>query len=131
CATRDSVAERQGNGRSSAPRERGAGAPRRGRSWASRRRRWWPLVIAADSQHEEDPATRKCRGVFLCAPSMGAILEVQVLCVSDHRDRSEAQLREGDRAWEGSVKRSDGPTNRNRIEGDAERGERAKKRKSR
>lgn len=70
-------------------------------------------------------------GAFLCAPSMGAILEVQVLCVSDHRDRSEAQLREGDRAWEGSVKRSDGPTNRNRIEGDAERGERAKKRKSR
>jgi hypothetical protein len=40
-----------------------------------------------------------------CAPSMGAILEVQVLPRADHSERSEAQLREGDRAWEGSVER--------------------------
>ena len=37
------------------------------------------------------------------APSMGFDLEVQVLPRVDDRDRSEAQLREGDRAWGGSV----------------------------
>ena len=37
------------------------------------------------------------------APSMGAILEVQVLPQAGHSERREAQLREGDRAWEGSV----------------------------
>jgi len=36
---------------------------------------------------------------------MGAILEVQVLPRAGHSERSEAQLREGDRAWEGSVER--------------------------
>jgi hypothetical protein len=34
---------------------------------------------------------------------MGAILEVKVLPRADHSERSETQLREGDRAWEGSV----------------------------
>ena len=38
-------------------------------------------------------------------PGMGAILELQVLRRADHSERSEAQLREGDRAWEGSVER--------------------------
>jgi hypothetical protein len=50
-----------------------------------------------------------------CAPSMGAILEVQVLPRADHSERSEAQLREGDRAWEGSVERNREPMNKNRI----------------
>jgi hypothetical protein len=36
---------------------------------------------------------------------MGAILEVQVLSQAGHSERSEAQLREGDRAWGGSVER--------------------------
>jgi len=36
------------------------------------------------------------------APSMGAILEVKVLPRADHSERSESQLREGDRAWGGS-----------------------------
>ena len=36
---------------------------------------------------------------------MGAILEVQVLLQAGHSEQSEAQLREGDRAWEGSVER--------------------------
>ncbi len=37
-----------------------------------------------------------------CAPSMGAILEVEVLPRADHSERSETQLREGDQAWRGS-----------------------------
>ena len=57
---------------------------------------------------------------------MGAILEVQVLPQADHSERSEAQLREGDRAWGGS----DGSVNResrdtNRIRGGAGQGEQA------
>jgi hypothetical protein len=39
------------------------------------------------------------------APSMGAILEVQVLPRADHSERSEVQLRKGDRSWEGSMER--------------------------
>jgi hypothetical protein len=39
------------------------------------------------------------------APSMGAVLEVKVLSRADHSERSEAQLHEGDRVWEGSVER--------------------------
>ncbi len=42
---------------------------------------------------------------FCCAPSMGAIFEVQVPGRAGHSEASEAQLREGDRAWGGSVER--------------------------
>jgi len=42
---------------------------------------------------------------FFGAPSMGALLRVQVPPQVDQDERSEAQLREGDRAWEGSVER--------------------------
>jgi hypothetical protein len=37
------------------------------------------------------------------APSMGALLRVQVPPRADHSERSEAQLHEGNRVWEGSV----------------------------
>jgi hypothetical protein len=57
-------------------------------------------------------------------------LEVKVLPQADHGNGSEAQLRKGDRPWEGSVERSRGPTNRNRIEGAADQGERATDRKA-
>jgi len=40
-----------------------------------------------------------------CAPVMGVILEVQVLPLAGHSERSEAQLQKGDRLWEGSVER--------------------------
>ncbi len=40
-----------------------------------------------------------------CAPSMGALLEVEVLPQAGHSERSETQLHEGDRLWEGSVER--------------------------
>ena len=40
---------------------------------------------------------------FFFAPSMGALLRVQVPSQVDHDERSEAQLHEGDRVWEGSV----------------------------
>jgi hypothetical protein len=56
---------------------------------------------------------------------MGAVSRVQVPPKGDHPDRSEPQLREGDRPWEGSGERSRGPMYKNRIGGDAERGERA------
>ena len=42
------------------------------------------------------------RADFPGVPSMGTILEVQVLPRADHSERSEMQLREGDRAWGGS-----------------------------
>jgi len=61
---------------------------------------------------------------------MGTTLEVKVLPKAGHRDRSEAQLREGDRPWEGSVERNRWLTHRNQIGGVAERGERAYDRKA-
>ena len=41
----------------------------------------------------------------ICAPSMGAILEVEVLLRADHSEQREVQLREGDRSWGGSTER--------------------------
>src|SRR6266496_5624052 len=61
---------------------------------------------------------------------MGALLWVQVPSRVDHNERSEAQLHEGDRVWGGSVERSCGPMNKNRIEGVADQGERANSRKA-
>jgi hypothetical protein len=40
---------------------------------------------------------------WTCAPSMGAVLGVKVLPSAGHSERKEVQLREGDRAWEGSM----------------------------
>jgi hypothetical protein len=56
---------------------------------------------------------------------MGAIVEVEVLLRAGHSERSETQLREGDRAWEGSVERNRAPMDKNRIRGDAGQGEQA------
>jgi hypothetical protein len=56
---------------------------------------------------------------------MGAILEVKVLSRADHSERSEAQLREGDQAWGGSVERNRESMDKNWIRGDAEQGEQA------
>jgi len=50
---------------------------------------------------------------------MGAILEVQVLPWAGHSERSETQLRKGDRAWEGSVERNRELMYKNRIWGGA------------
>ena len=50
---------------------------------------------------------------------------MQVLSEAGHSDQSEAQLREGDRPHEGTVERNGGPTYRNRIAGEANRGEQA------
>ena len=62
----------------------------------------------------------------MCAPSMNVVLGVEVLSKGDHPNRSEPQLRKGDLSWEGSGERNPGPMYKNQIEGDAERGERAK-----
>jgi hypothetical protein len=51
----------------------------------------------------------------MCAPSMGMILEVRVLPQADHSERSEAQLRKGNRTWGGSVERNREPMDKNRI----------------
>ena len=61
---------------------------------------------------------------------MGALLWVQVPPQADHSERSEAQLREGDRAWRGSVERNCEPMNKNRIRGEADQGERATNREA-
>ena len=79
----------------------------------------------ATSERPGRKAAFRKDAAFLCAPSMGAILEVEVLSQADHSERSEAQLREGDRPWEGSVERNCEPMDKNRIEGDADQGERA------
>ena len=57
------------------------------------------------------------------APSMGAILEVEVLPRAVHSERREAQLRGGNESWGGRVDRTCGPMNKNRIRGDFEEGE--------
>ena len=36
----------------------------------------------------------------MCAPSIGAILEVEVLLRAGHSEQREVQLRESDQAWE-------------------------------
>ena len=56
---------------------------------------------------------------------MGAILEVKVLPRADHSERSNTQLREGDRTWGGSVERSREPMYKNQIRGVANQDERA------
>jgi hypothetical protein len=61
---------------------------------------------------------------------MGAVLLVEVQPKGDHPNRSEPQLRKGDRPWGGSGERNRGPMHKNRIRGDAERGERAKDREA-
>ena len=57
---------------------------------------------------------------------MGAILEVKVLPRADHSERSESQLREGDRAWGGSDERNREPMDKNRIRGVVDQGEQAR-----
>jgi hypothetical protein len=61
---------------------------------------------------------------------MGALLWVKVPPQADHSERSEAQLRKGDRPWGGSVERNCEPMYKNRIEGVTEQGERARNREA-
>ena len=61
------------------------------------------------------PQEQRGCGPFLCAPSMGAILGVQVPLRAGHSEQSEAQLRKGDRPWEGSVERNREPMDKNWI----------------
>ena len=67
---------------------------------------------------------------FLGAPGTGALLGVQVLLRADQSEPSEAQLHNGDRVWGESVAQSCEPMNKNRIEGAALQGERAKTREA-
>jgi hypothetical protein len=88
-----------------------------------------PSRLQAPSPGQRPRATRRLReptlGLHPCAPSMGAVLRVQVPPRGGHPDRSEPQLREGDQSWEGSGERNRGATNRNRVRGVGERSERA------
>ena len=58
-------------------------------------------------------------------PIMGADWEVKVLRELGHKDPREPQGRNREGASEGSGERTDGPTNRNRIRGEVDQGERA------
>ena len=55
---------------------------------------------------------------------------VQVQSKGGHPNRSEPQLRKGDRPWGGSGERNRGPMNKNPVRGGAEQGERAKDREA-
>ena len=85
-----------------------------------------PSPSAARSAYGPSP---EGRGV-LCAPGTGALLEVQVLPRAGHSERSEAQLRKGDRPWGGSVGRNCEPMHKNWIGGGADQGERARNREA-
>jgi len=72
------------------------------------RRRGWAALMPAQSKialHASavDEIKTDTPPAWMSAPSMGAILEVKVLPRADHSERNEVQLREGDRAWEGSM----------------------------
>lgn len=60
-------------------------------------------VVRANQVWVTDKESTSFREWRMCAPSMGAILEVKVLPRADHSERKEVQLREGDRAWGGST----------------------------
>ena len=57
---------------------------------------------------------------------MGAIFGVKVPGQAGHSEASEAQLREGDRAWGGSVERNRESRYTKRIRGGAGQGEQAR-----
>ena len=61
------------------------------------------LGVLAVTQASKANEGRLCGLCFFSAPSMGALLRVQVPSQVDHDERSEAQLHKGDRVWEGSV----------------------------
>ena len=60
-----------------------------------------------------------------CTPDMGTDWEVEVLREPGHRNPREPQGGGREVDAEGSGERTCGPTNRNRISGDADQGERA------
>ena len=68
--------------------------------------------------------------LFFGAPSMAAVLLVQVQSKGGHPERSKGQLRKGDRPWEGSPERNRWPMYKNRVLGEAERDEGAIYRKA-
>lgn len=68
-----------------------------------------------DASHNVFGESSAFRPGSMCAPSMGAVLEMKVLPRADHSERSEAQLREGDRTWGGSAERNREPMNKNQI----------------
>jgi hypothetical protein len=70
------------------------------------------------------------RSFLFGAPGMGIDLEVEILSRAGHSERSEPQSVGPRGRREGSGERSCGPTNRNRIEGGAGQGERAKDREA-
>jgi hypothetical protein len=63
------------------------------------------VEVASSSLVSRSSETPRSARRFACAPSMGAIFGVQVPGRAGHSEASEAQLREGDRAWEGSAER--------------------------
>jgi hypothetical protein len=60
---------------------------------------------SGDRRSEVKKEVRAQPGPGDSAPSMGAIFGVEVPGRAGHSEASEAQLREGDRAWGGSAER--------------------------
>ena len=90
-----------------------------------------PKVGGSNPPRATDEKALRNQGLFTFgAPSMGAVLRVQVPPKGGHPDRSEPQLREGDRSWEGSGERNRGPMYKNRIRGRVGWGERANDREA-
>ncbi len=76
-----------------------------------------------ESCHPDTTEGRPSGRPSSCAPSMGAILEVEVLPRAVHSERREAQLRGGNESWGGRVDRTCGSMNKKRMRGDTEEGE--------
>jgi hypothetical protein len=93
--------------------------PARGRGWLRRASRCFVARALYGPWRLTFVVRKERRGHLVAqlksAPSMGAIPEVKVLSKSGHRNRSEPQLRKGDRPWGGSGERSRGPMNKNQI----------------
>ena len=93
-----------------------------------------PACHAGGREFESRPSRSKApgetRGLLVCAPSMGADLEVKVLPQVVHDEGREAQMRSGDRPCGGSVERIREPMNKNWIQGGAVQGERASDREA-
>ena len=87
-------------------------------------RAWQTVALGLLTLRHKSPSRFGEGGLFCGGPGMGDDLEVKVLPEPGRRDRREAQGVRREAYAERSVKRTRESTNRNRIRGAADRGER-------